>query len=446
MEIDNEPTNTASSTAPLSIEPAGEPDHWDDLACDQIFTEPEVVLGDTIVVNELSVYDAHPDIAVTIYRGRVVLRSSKPFTLRRFRQRLQINLPRVNYLPMPGDRYELYTGVGDISLRRPDCITEQPLKAYKNRYCDEGYMQSILSSGASSPNDYTERAERAYNNFCEWGCVAEVREERPELRDDKEAMDREVERRRNLGEKWFRVGYADMMRRRERDREALEAAQDEALVTTLARTEWTLWGAALDVKFFNPHKCGQLSVENRTLSLIPSLGLQRPHGGGKMLVPYDRPCVCFGVKACDAACPHHCPPTLKLATSMHCHGKRSGGGGGYISELGHNDSAPIISFTEMQHIGGDRRRPLVIGRAISTQMPEQVPLNVQVVIDKEEGKGKAKENMEARQEADQLATSHEAAPDDTRFRTGLRMIYLGGLLGDEKILKYGNDVMDRFRK
>lgn len=49
-------------------------------------------------------------------------------------------------------------------------------------------------------------------------------------------------------------------------------------------------------------------------------------------------------------------------------------------------------------------------------------------------------------EASQLKASYESTPSDTRFRDGLRMIYLGGLLGDNLILKYGNEVMDRFRK
>jgi hypothetical protein len=50
------------------------------------------------------------------------------------------------------------------------------------------------------------------------------------------------------------------------------------------------------------------------------------------------------------------------------------------------------------------------------------------------------------EEAKQLVASYAANPGGTNFRTGIRMIYVGGVLGDDKIRKYGNQVVEGFRK
>lgn len=50
------------------------------------------------------------------------------------------------------------------------------------------------------------------------------------------------------------------------------------------------------------------------------------------------------------------------------------------------------------------------------------------------------------EEAKQLVASYAANPGGTNFRTGIRMIYVGGVLGDDNCRNYGNQVVEGFRK
>ncbi len=48
------------------------------------------------------------------------------------------------------------------------------------------------------------------------------------------------------------------------------------------------------------------------------------------------------------------------------------------------------------------------------------------------------------EEATQLLNAYQLAPNETSFRTGLRMIYVGNLLGVKPLVEYGERVVDRF--
>lgn len=281
------------------------PVEYNDLTNDQIFTQPETQLTDYVHINEISVYDNHPDIAVTIYADRVVLRSSQPFTLRRYRRRLQINMFVVYYGPSIASDYEEYVSrkQGDVALWRRDAPSDQPLLTYRNRYHNEAYMASLNPAECLADERIVKRAISAYERYDQIDIRWGISGERPDLKHDPEGMAREEARYRALAEKWFVLGYADMLRRRDADYDMLNQLQHPD--HRVALTEWTVWSNQLALRFFNRGECARFSVENRTLVPVAwPLGLLP---GTPLLVPYDRPCVCFSRARQLCVCPKHCP-------------------------------------------------------------------------------------------------------------------------------------------
>lgn len=223
----------------------------DDLASDQILIEAHTQLGNT-VVNELSIYGHTAQIEMVLQPDCIILRSPHPFSLGRFRQRLQVNFVPV-YLP---ENY--WCATGDKQLSREDAHSGQPLKTYNNRYLDEAYMEALDATRIYRDKD----AEVIYNEFCKqdirWAIERDVGQENP----DREWLDKEVDRRRTIAAKWFKLGYSEMMQRRRADLHALESRERPV------RSEWMLSGDALDLRFFNRGGCALIREDRRGSGVV----------------------------------------------------------------------------------------------------------------------------------------------------------------------------------
>ena len=215
-------------------------------------------MGDTFV-NELSVYrpvqgdpyeGSLTDISIAVHDDRVVLRGTQPFTLGRFRTRLQ-----VNYTPEYAAKYSV---VDDLRLTRRDAPTDATFKTYNNRYHDETYMATL------DPAHYVidDCAEREYAHFCKQDVRWQIARDAGIDSDDEADYDREQmhaagERRYAAAAKWFKLGYAEMQQRANTDMQMLRSRP------RIAAREWTLYGSALELKFFNGGHCDITAVRHK---------------------------------------------------------------------------------------------------------------------------------------------------------------------------------------
>ena len=257
----------------------------DDLASDQVLTEPVTQLPDVdCTVNELSLHNCE-QMHVTLYRDRVVLRSRQPFTLRRFRQQLQVNLERPPY------HIELNPGCDQPVLTRADVIGgafRRPLKTYRNRHQDSEFMATTLAPLASPRNDEG-LVRDAGERYLFWEIQGDLRRRAGRWDTGVELLPEHVAAQRQ-----FQLGYREMHERRLRD---LQALQERA---TPAYSEWTVIGAGLDLRFFNRRRCHDFSLENRTFYPVQTRGVGVP----SLLIPYAK-AVRFS-DCCEKLCPVHC--------------------------------------------------------------------------------------------------------------------------------------------
>lgn len=258
----------------------------DDLASDQVFTDHVTDLGQE-EVNELSCYNC-AQLHMVIRSDRVILSSDTPFTLRRFRSRLQINFT-------PQYRYEYWVGE-EHCLTRDDTLgsSPKPLRTYFNRFEEVEYIATL--EGATLPLDaekvkeetesYIYRRLMTEHNL--WLRLGRAKEKSAEV----EMLVKQLWPQYAELEARFRLGYAELHRRR---------ADDLRMLTTrepVPRSEWVLIGPNVLPRFFNGIGSG-LSVENRTLHPL------RPTGNviTQTLWPYDRP---FRASQCTGPCRVHC--------------------------------------------------------------------------------------------------------------------------------------------
>jgi hypothetical protein len=260
----------------------------DNLSDDQVLTEPVTNFEPTTVINELSIYGCDK-LSVTIYHDAVLLHSDKPFTLRRFRGRLQINY-------RPSYCIELNPGCSSECmplLTRHDVMGDRkPLKQYHNKHADIDFVRQMDDEMLQGTYQTSQLAKDAALNYLHWELQCDQRARSKRWDDDVELFPEHVRLQR-----LFELGYDELSKRRACDIEAL------MMRPTPARDKWVLVGAALDLKFFNRHGCRELSLENRTFHFRPTWGATMPSSS---LIPYGKPVV-IPCHQCDGKCNVHCP-------------------------------------------------------------------------------------------------------------------------------------------
>jgi len=109
---------------------------------DQAFEECETSLGDQSV-NELSIHGLET-LTIQFKENKLSLSSATPFRLNRTREKLVINHePLINV----NSWNRSFLRVSISAPRRYGDERDPPKKTYENRYRDEAYMQSLVTSG-----------------------------------------------------------------------------------------------------------------------------------------------------------------------------------------------------------------------------------------------------------------------------------------------------------